>query len=45
MSTKIEEAIINITLIFDNKLKIITDQHNETIIKLNLIITNQNTII
>ena len=45
MSTKIEEAIINITLIFDNKLKIITDQHNETIIKLNLIIANQNTII
>ena len=45
MSTKIEEAIINITLIFDNKLKIITDQHNETIITLNLIIANQNTII
>ena len=45
MSTKIEEAIINITLIFDNKQNIITDQHNETIIKLNLIIANQNTII
>ena len=45
MSKKIEEAINNITLIFDNKLKIITDQHNATIIKLNIIITNQNTII
>ena len=45
MSKQIEEAISNITLIFDNKLKIIPDQHNETIIKLNLIIANQNTII
>ena len=42
---KIEEAISNITLIVDNKLKIIADQHNEMIIKLNLIFVIQNTII
>ena len=44
-SKKIEEAISNITLISDNKLKMITDQHNETIIKLNIILANQKIII
>ena len=44
-SKQMKEEISNITLIVDCKLKCITEQHNETIIKINVILSNQNTII